>query len=58
MAVKTVSRKNWVGEKFRMWLRTLDSSELIRLYHTDMEDWEAESRAYFADELLRRGFNW
>lgn len=50
------TKKRWAYEKFAMWLRTLESSELIRLFHTEMYEHDDETRAYFADELLRRGF--
>ncbi|USK54246.1 hypothetical protein LIS82_22215 [Cytobacillus solani] len=43
---------------FIMWLRELDSSELIRLYHTKEDYIEDELRAYCADQLLRCGYNW
>jgi hypothetical protein len=59
MVVKAGSRKQCAYGEFKVWLRQQDDSELIRLYHTEREEWvDEEYRAYFADELLRRGFNW
>ncbi|MGN7403219.1 hypothetical protein ACTHO0_25545 [Cytobacillus praedii] len=44
---------------FIMWVRELDSSEFIRLYHTEEDYIEDELRAsYCADELLCCGYNW